>query len=220
MGDHLAVWCEVRARVPWDQVRHGLGWPAGPVSGRRDSIAHRITTIELSRDPVRARRLLRAHELMCKDAADGRALDFDLLMSWQRAVLDVAETPFRGGPAFAKGGRERYGLAPDTPARFARCLAASQDRELPVAARAARVYLDVCFFHPFSDGNARSALLASAFVMARDGIVLDEVGPLAQAHRTADDVEGAAGLANLLVVLIEATQRRCSRDSHAYTSRT
>lgn len=145
-------------------------------------------------------------------------MDFDLLMSWQRAVLEVADAPFRDGPAFAKDGRERYGLAPDTPARFARCLAASQGRELPVAARAARVYLDVCFFHPFADGNARSALLASAFVMVADGVVLDEVGPLAQVRRPADDVEGAAGLANLLVVLIEATQRRGSRDpTHAGT---
>ncbi|MEU0059386.1 Fic family protein [Streptomyces sp. NPDC006334] len=28
-----------------------------------------------------------------------------------------------------------------------------------MAARAARAYLDVAFFHPFTDGNARTALL-------------------------------------------------------------
>ncbi|WP_306364834.1 Fic family protein [Nocardia sp. CC227C] len=83
------------------------------------------------------------------------------------------------------------------------------------AARAARVYLDVCFFHPFADGNARSALLALAFVLARDGIVLDEVGPVAQVQRPADDAEGALGLADLVVTLIERTQRRLRRGAHA-----
>lgn len=151
------------------------------------------------------------------DATD-QVLSFAPLARWQRAVLGVADAPFRDGPAFAKEGRERYGLDAETPARFAECLAGSQDRELPVAARAARVYLDVCFFHPFADGNARSALLAFAFVLAKDDIVLDEVGPMAQVQRPADDVEGAAGLANLVVALIEGTHRRSSRSSHTAES--
>lgn len=216
--DHLMAWCGIRDRVPWTDARHGLGWPVGPVRARRDGIAHRITTVEHARDPARARRLLSAHELMRDDAAGGQVLRFDLLARWQRAVLGVADAPFRDGPAFAKEGRERYGLDAEMPARFAECLVSSQDRDLPVAARAARVYLDVCFFHPFTDGNARSALLAFAFVLAKDGIVLDEVGPIAQVQRPADDVEGAAGLANLVVALIEGTQRRFSRSCHTAAS--
>lgn len=195
-------------------MRNGLDWPSGPVRGRRDGFAERIRTVEQARDPVRARHLQGAYELMRRDAAAGRILDFDLLAGWQRAVLDVPAAPFRDGPAFAKGGRERYGLAVDTPARFADCLADSRDRSVPVAARAARVYLDVCYFHPFVDGNARSALLALAFVLAGDGIVLDEVGPIAQLSRRADDAEGAAGLAGLVVALIEGTRRRLDRGGH------
>lgn len=215
MIDHLAAWCEIRDRVQWADVRHGFGWPGDPVQARRDGIALRIETVEHARDPVRAQRLLSAYGQMRYDAAAGKILDFRLLASWQRTVLGVADAPFRRSPAFAKDGRERYGLSPDTSARFLDCLAASCDCELPVAARAARIYLDVCFFHPFTDGNARSALLASAFVLARDGIVLDEVGPLAQVQRPADDAEGAAGLANLVVALIEGTQRRRGRSTHA-----
>jgi hypothetical protein len=61
-------------------------------------------------------------------------------------------------------------------------------------------------------------LLAFAFVLAKDGIVLDEVGPVAQVRRPADDVEGAAGLADLVVALIEGTRRRSSRSCHAAES--
>lgn len=197
--------------MPWADVRHGLGWPAGPVRGRRDGIEDRIAKVEYARDPARARRLSAAYELMRDDAAADQVLDFDRLAAWQRAVLGVTAAPFRDAPAFAKGGRERYGLDAQTPERFAQCLADSGNRDVPVAARAARVYLDVCFFHPFADGNARSALLASAFVLAKDGVVLDEVGPIAQVWRRADDAEGAAGFADLVVALIEGARRRSLR---------
>jgi hypothetical protein len=208
--DHLTAWREIREQVPWKDVRHGPGWPTGPVRGRSDGIEERIAKVDYARDPARAQQLLTAYELMRDDAAAGKAMDFDLLATWQRLVLDVTAAPFRDAPAFAKGGRERYGLDAETPARFAECLAEadSGNRDVPVAARAARVYLDVCFFHPFADGNARSALLALAFVLARDGIVLDEVGPVAQVSRPAADAEGAAGLAGLVVALIEGTRRR------------
>src|SRR5262249_49378662 len=36
--------------------------------------------------------------------------------------------------------------------------------------RAARVYLDVIFVHPFPDGNARLARLAAYFVLRRAGL--------------------------------------------------
>jgi Fic/DOC family len=208
MVDHLTAWCEIRDRVAWADVRHGLGWPRGPVRAGRDGLAHRITTVEHARNATRAQRMLSAYGQMRQDAAAGKILDFRMLANWQCTVLGVADAPFRDSPAFAKDGRERYGLSSDTSVRFADCLAASKDHDVPVAARAARLYLDVNFFHPFADGNARSALLALAFVLAGEGIVLDEVGPLAQVRRPADDAEGAAGLANLVVALIEGTQRR------------
>jgi Fic/DOC family protein len=206
--DHLRSWCETREQVPWHDVRHGCGWPRSPVQARGDGFAHRIMTVEYVREPLRAQRLLAAYKQVRADAAVDKTLDFGLLAQWQRIVLGVARVPFRSGPAFAKGGRERYGLDVDTPARFEVCLAGSRDPALPVASRAARAYLDVCFFHPFADGNARSALLVLAFVLAKEDIALDQVGPLVQLQRPADDPEGAKGMADLIVTLMEGTQRR------------
>ncbi|MEU0275775.1 hypothetical protein [Streptomyces sp. NPDC006307] len=110
-------------------------------------------------------------------------------------------------PAFAKGGRERYGLASDTRARFERCLSESAQPDLPVPSRAAGAYLDILFFHPFEDGNARAAMPTLAFVLTREGVVLEQVQPL-QTTRWADDAEGAADLALLLGILITSAERR------------
>lgn len=82
--------------------------------------------------------------------------------------------------------------------------AQSTDAEAPLAARAARTYLDVAFFHPFADGNGRAALLALAFVLARADVTLDEVGPL-HFPRYADDPAGAADLATFVAALIRST---------------
>jgi hypothetical protein len=215
MVDHLLAWRAVRDQVPWTDVSQGGDWLTGPVLARRDGIAHRIATVEHDRDPVRAQRLHVAYRQMRADAATGEALNLELLSKWQCAVLGVAAAPFRSGPAFAKGGRERYGLGPHTAALFESCLRDSGEVQVPVAARAARVYLDVCFFHPFVDGNARAALLALAFVLAANGIVLDQIGPIAQIQRPADDPEGALGLARLVKALIEGTQRRLGQTAHA-----
>jgi fido (protein-threonine AMPylation protein) len=76
-----------------------------------------------------------------------------------------------------------------------------------LAARAARAYLDVAFFHPFTDGNGRAALLTLTFVLAREGVVLGEVGPL-RTTRYVDDPAGAADLAVLVGILIRTARRR------------
>ncbi|TXS48291.1 hypothetical protein EAO77_31045 [Streptomyces sp. t39] len=149
---------------------------------------------------MRAERLLAAHALAREDAARRTPLDFAVLAGWQREVLAATEAPFRVSDAYAKGGRERYGLTPHTRADFDSCLRETTDPHIPLAARAARAYLDVAFFHPFADGNARAALLTLVHVLAREGVVLREVGPL-QTTRYADDPAGAADLAALVGVL-------------------
>lgn len=73
-------------------------------------------------------------------------------------------------PAFAKGGRERHGISPNTRAHLDACRAERArhiERPLPLTARAARAYLDVCFFHPFGDGNARSPFPSPSRPMSR-----------------------------------------------------
>ncbi|MGV9563531.1 hypothetical protein [Streptomyces sp. NPDC003480] len=98
---------------------------------------------------MRTARPLAALELLRADAARNAPLDFQLPQRWQHHVLDTPQPPpFRDQPAFAKGGRERYGIGPDTRTRLDACLAQSTPdpgRPLPLTARAARAYLDVCF---------------------------------------------------------------------------
>ncbi|MBO3738534.1 Fic family protein [Actinoplanes flavus] len=106
----------------------------------------------------------------------------------------------------ARGRVRRTG--PGTSRRFAACLAEATDPRVPVAARAARVYLDVAFVHPFPDGNARAAMLCLSFVLARDRIVLDVAAPVVRVRRRADDLPGAVDLVRLVTVLIDATRRR------------
>ncbi|MFJ9634708.1 Fic family protein [Streptomyces sp. NPDC101175] len=194
-ADSLLAWLRVRREADWQCApalqrippgRDGFrSWCEGPV--RR-------------RDPVRAERLLAAHNLAREDAVRQSPLNFALLAGWQRQVLAVPEAPLRVGDACGKGGRERYGLTPHTQADFDSCLNETTDPDIPLAARAARAYLDVAFFHPFTDGNARAALLTLVHVLVREDIVLPEVGPL-QTTRYADDPAGAADLATLIGVL-------------------
>ena len=77
-----------------------------------------------------------------------------------------------------------------------------------MTARAARAYLDVAFFHPYDDGNARLAGLVLQFVLLRGDVELDEVAPILTTVRRADDAEGAADLARLVHGIAAATHRR------------
>ncbi|MFJ9803863.1 Fic family protein [Streptomyces wuyuanensis] len=208
-ADALAVWCGVRRRIGWERL--GSGVVAGPVTPALDGFTAWCGGPVGRRDPARAQRLLSAYAAVRADAACGRSLTFGVLSGWQQSVLGTSEAvPFRTGDAYAKGGRERYGLTRSTEADFARCLHDSADQAVPPVARAARVYLDVAFFHPFDDGNARSALLALVFVLAREGVALDEVGPL-QTMRHADDPAGAEDLVRLVALLVRASARRSGR---------
>lgn len=200
--DHLAAWLRVRATVPWRDARAAPTVPAyTPV---RDGAAHDVRAFDHARDPARAIALLAALDRVRADAA-GTPLTFALLAGWQRLVLG-APAVFRTVPAYAKDGRERYG----TTSRevFDACLAESADPALPLAARAARAYLDVCFFHPFADGNARSAFLTLVFVLAREGVVLDQVGPVRRTRRRADVPGDALALADLVASLVVHARRR------------
>jgi hypothetical protein len=208
--DHLQDWCRVRETAAWDvhQVSKSPGEFTGSADGGRDGVAHYIRTVEHERDPLRAGRMSAALNRVRRDVVADRALDFAILSGWQSLVLGMQNPVFRTGPAFAKGGRERYGIEPGTPERFERCLAQSTQPDLALPARAARAYLDVCFFHPFDDGNARAALLALTFVLARDGVVLAQVGPIQRVARRADDPDSALDLARLVAVLMNAARRR------------
>ncbi|WP_254897585.1 Fic family protein [Kitasatospora sp. NA04385] len=206
--DHLQSWLTIRATAPWQKCPVS---DSGPVTAARDGAADDIRTFDHALDPARAQGMLAALDLARTDAARGAALDFELLRGWQQHVLGTNQPPpFRSRPAFAKEGRERYGIGPDTRARMDSCLAESSpglDDPLPITARAARAYLDVCFFHPFDDGNARAAFLAAVFVLAREGITLHSVPLLRRVSFEADDPRDGPTLAYYINMLIEETRR-------------
>ncbi|MEW2134217.1 Fic family protein [Streptomyces sp. NPDC005435] len=210
--DHLERWLAVRRTVPWHEASDSGG--DGPVTPARDGAANDIRRFDAAVDPARAQGLLAALELLRADAARGASLDFELLRNWQQKVLDTPESPqFRALPAFAKRGRERYGIGPDTRARLDACLAESTPdgtTPLPLTARAARAYLDVCFFHPFDDGNARAAFLTLVFVLAREGIALDGVILLRRVTFQADEPEDALRLAGFLDTHLAQTRRNAA----------
>ncbi|MFE0630628.1 Fic family protein [Streptomyces sp. NPDC058864] len=207
--DHLQRWLEVRETVPWQEAPDSV--TDSPLAPTRDGAAEDIRAFDGAVDATRADGLLAALEQLRADAARGASLDFALLQGWQQHVLGTPQPPpFRALPAFAKGGRERYGIGPDTRDRLDACLtgsAAGGRRPLPLTARAARACLDVCFFHPFDDGNARSAFLALVFVLAREGVALNGVSLLRRITFQADDPRDALILARYIDVHLAETRR-------------
>ncbi|MFI8951993.1 Fic family protein [Streptomyces sp. NPDC053750] len=202
--DSLADWLLIRTEISWPSWH---GSPTLSATPARDGFRDFFMATRGGRDSQGTARFLTALAVAFADAEQGRPLTFALMAKWQRDLLGHDRVDFRALPAFAKGGRERYDLAPDTQALFEHCLSESSQPDLPLPSRAARAYLDILFFHPFEDGNARAAMLALAFVLAREGVLLDQVHPL-QTTRWADDAEGAADLAVLLGILISAAERR------------
>ncbi len=125
-----------------------------------------IEKYDRKRSSVRADRMKEALE-MCRAAATLELpLTWELLCDWQSVVLGES-AEFRKGDAFAKDGRECYPLNDGTQSHFINFLADANDDSVHAVGRAARVYLDICFFHPFPDGNARAARLALDFVLTR-----------------------------------------------------
>jgi hypothetical protein len=197
--DALATWQQVRQTTRWEHATEHVSELART---ERDGIAE-----HLAKGKYGAVRVLAALELVRADAAEGGPLTFARLEAWQRKVLAVTAAPFRTTSAWARAGRERYAYRDDLPAVFEACLAEATDPAVPLPSRAARVYLDVLHFHPFADGNARSAALALYFVLAREGVVLDRAAPLLMTRWPASDPRGAEGLARFVAVLIEQTHR-------------
>jgi hypothetical protein len=117
--------------------------------------------------------LARVREL----ADTGGSANWDALREVQAVVLG-REVEFRSGPAFAHGGRERYGHWPDLEAMFTRKLEVDDADACHPVAKAARLYLDLIYVHPFEDGNARAARLWLEFMLRRARVPTPALGPL------------------------------------------
>ncbi|MEV0136748.1 Fic family protein [Dactylosporangium sp. NPDC050688] len=195
--DTLAAWRRIRREARWE---HATGHVEGPVRTHRDGIAEHFAKRG-------CRTVLAALALVREDANAGGPLTFARLQAWQQQVLGTTTAGFRTTSAWARAGRERYAYRDDLPAAFEACLAEATDPLVPLPSRAARVFLDVLFFHPFADGNARSAALALYFVLGSDGVVLARAAPLLMTRWSAADPRGAEGLARFVAALIEQTRR-------------
>lgn len=193
--DDLAEWAKVRSRA------FAQAPVVEPLPLAWDGHARFIERHDRARDPARADRMAQALAACRASAKRGERLDFELLSTLQALVLGVDSADLRTGDAFAKGGRDRYAHDVGLRKRFEGWLAESNDLTTPAPVRAARVYLDVCFAHPFDDGNARAARLALDHVLTREGLVLRAVEPLFLVPRSPVDPQGAWALTWLVARL-------------------
>jgi hypothetical protein len=195
-SDALQQWLEVRARTRWrtDRVH-----PLRDVHD--DGHLRYVRNVERSRDPLRADRMAEAIALARRSAQRGAPLDVAMLCRWQATVLGEPSVAVRTTDAYAKRGRERYGTPPDLESKLESYLAEACRDDAPAAVRAARVYLDVLFLHPFRDGNARAARLALDHVLTREALALHVAEPILVVARTALDGHGAVSFQFLVELL-------------------
>jgi len=184
--DALVSWRRTRGWVQWIEATA----PLRPRTPRDGHLAF-IESHDRAQAPLRAARMKEALERARGSVVRGDALTFALLQSWQRIVLGSDDVEFRRGDAFAKNGAERYGVPAEGWAAFDDCLQQASADAPDAVARAVRVYLDTCFFHPFNDGNGRAARLAFDFVLTRGGLWLYAAEPVFLLARLANDWAGA-----------------------------
>ena len=116
-----------------------------------------------------------------RNLADAQAiLHWNLLTEIQEIVLQQSIS-FRQGDAYVK--LDRYAWFPGLESMFCRKIAADARSEVNSIAKAVRLYLDIIFFHPFPDGNARAARLWFEFVLRRDRVNLPSLTALARLRK-------------------------------------
>ncbi len=207
MTDALALHRAALGRLDWCSPPDGLARrlgslrPVAPLAACPDPHARLIATWDAGRSPLRAVRMGQALNLLREWAASGRPV------CWQEQV------GFRGGPAWAKGGLERYGYWPGLKDEFARKVADDDADGAHPVAKAVRLYLDLCFYHPFPNGNARAARLWFDYQLRRGGHVPAFVEPLFVVERFAGDVPAYVDFLRLALLSCEQAQRRLSGPS-------
>lgn len=153
-----------------------LDWNTEALSSISASCRASWACVEAMDGPRCDRRAERMREALARAEADaltdGTHLSSQCLKYWHQLAVPEAGTRAEAW-AFAKGGAERYSL--DNGLLGHRLQAWSLDRTLSGALRA---YLDVLFFHPFTDGNSRAARLAFHFLATRHGLEFTTLEPL------------------------------------------
>lgn len=180
--DSLERWLTVR-ETPKQQFQH---FPSSYPPLRCDGHATYIRGVESDH------RMLDALKVCRQWANSTDPLTTAVLKEWQSVVLGRRDVTLRTTDAFAKRGRERYGI--EHLPKLERFLAETNDENIAPPWIGAMAYLDICFFHPFEDGNARLARLALDALLFRAGFSLNYVEPVFVVARAADDFRGGTTL--------------------------
>ena len=182
--DTTSSWIRFRDREWFDRT------PFVPiVDVKQDRHLKFVQEFDFEKSAERGEAMVAALAKCRSDASSGKLLDWELLKTWQALVLGQPSEAieFRSGDAFAKEGRERYPLFEKTPKQFKKLLLQANETDTCPIQVASRAYLDVCFFHPFEDGNARAARLTLEYVLALHDFALILTDPIFRFARSAGD---------------------------------
>jgi hypothetical protein len=141
-------------------------------------------------DPERDARYRTALAEVRSFATSAAPLDLEAMLRIQTIVLGKPVS-LRTTTAFAKGGREAYAWFEGFEDMFRRKITADAVDACHALVRACRLYLDVIFFHPFEDGNARAARLWFEFVLRRARVPVPPIEDVVRLEKPAGDAEAA-----------------------------
>ena len=141
----------------------------------KDAHKELIEEYDFKRSSERAERLLEVLELSRGLAKAKEPLSWEILSEWQGKILGY-KTDFRTTEAFAKNGKEKYKITQYTELEFKKLIKDVNDETIDPILRAATVYQDIIFYHPFEDGNSRLARMALEYVLfkAKLAVILPE----------------------------------------------
>lgn len=165
--DAIAPILSAACTVPWCENQHHEAYLR-----EMDTPLHR----DQERDKAYREALLQVRNLADRQAV----LHWNLLKEIQEIVLQQSIT-FRQGDAYTK--LDRYTWFPELESMFCRKIATDGSSEVNSIAKAVRLYLDIIFFHPFPDGNARAARLWFEFILRRDRVNLPSLAALARLRK-------------------------------------
>ncbi|MFP2931787.1 Fic family protein [Pyxidicoccus sp. 3LG] len=173
---HLRADLEAASARPFEETRAQEDYLTG-----HDTPAH-------DGDMAREARFLSALARVRALADASEPLTWDRLVEVQAEVLG-RPVAFRTGEAFAHEGAHRYLYSPELEEMFVRKVEADARDTCHPVARAVRLYLDLAFFHPFPDGNARAARLWFEYCLRRDRLTTPPLAPWVLLPKPPGDVE-------------------------------
>ncbi|WP_223633692.1 Fic family protein [Corallococcus sp. EGB] len=172
---------------------------------RHDAPAHE------AQGPARTERFERALARVRRLADAGEPLTFTGMVEVQSMLLG-GPTGFRTGDAFARSGAHRYAHTPGLEAAFREKVESEAREQRHPVAHATRLYLDLCFFHPFPDGNARAARLWLEYMLRRGRLPTPPLVPVVLWRKNPGDAVNYTRLARLLARSIAGPDAPCRNE--------